>query len=229
MRIKIRFEKARTEDEKRLIYTFCEVMLEEIDDIILRTPEYFVKGDNLVILTLCRLSPIEGARIYPHLINERNGGIVERVTRYNNPREELQPENYQSMQPEYTELGSRQISEKKRIEIERKGLDIGKLIPSIVDNAVRSATDQLYNEYRVDTGDDSAPWTMKAIYRHYEIKENIPKALAMISRPEDPDFIISSYEEDMKNGFFDEIPEGRRSRRSRISRSRNPRRINGPR
>lgn len=232
MIIKISFQRAETEEEQDLTLTFCQIMLEEMDDIILRVPDYYLKGKIRRVMTLYGLSPIEGMRIYPYLIDERdNGEFIARVYRYSKNPSEIQPEGYQSMRPELTEFGKRTVSEKKRME-EKRG--VTSAIARIVENTVRVETDQLYNEYRTSTGDDTAPWTMKAIYRHYSVRARVIKAtqeMLGVNGPDDTNFIDWAYEKDAENGFFmrERIRKKRPPRPPKKKGWKNPRRINDPR
>ena len=171
MQVKITFSRAEDKEDEDIIYLFIDVLLERIDELLLRTPDYVIRGRHKITLTFYGLSKEgEAEKILKTVRAEIVGdGLIERVTPINSSMEE-DTGPYRFIQPEYKEGVKEDLESKKGY-----GLDVQKLVGEIVLTTIKTLTRDSYKLYE----DSTAPLSTMALVLY--------DALNSFNAPDDPD------------------------------------------
>lgn len=128
-----------------------KLIIDAIDELILRTPDYWVRGKRKMKVIIADLSPVELKKIHPMLMRELIGQYLINISVYNSTREN-NDRRFQYTQPGYVEGEKEKISKKPGY-----GLDLARTIEDIMGITLNAASKT------IDTSKEDAPLTAKAI------------------------------------------------------------------
>ena len=151
MQVRIVFNPIEDEKDEDLIYLLMDILIQEIDALLFRTPDYVLRGKNKLTLTFYGLSVKEAEKIR-NLVSKEivEDGVVKRVSLCHAKLEE-DTGPYLFIQPEYKEGVKEELESKHGY-----GIDVRK----IVFDVMHSTAKVLYEDYKRE--DATAPLTTTA-------------------------------------------------------------------
>lgn len=151
MRIRLEFCNPVNEAEHCINIILGKLIIDAIDELILRTPDYWVQGRRKMSLTVADLSPKELQKITPILMKELKGGYLTKYSAFESKKEKNN-RHFEYTQPGYVEGEKDKISRKGGY-----GLDMAGIIQDIVGVTINVVSDT------IDTDGEESPLTVKAI------------------------------------------------------------------
>lgn len=192
MLINIIFSTPENDLERELTDCMIYELIQYTDDVIRRKPEYTIQGRKRVSLKFHNLSKHEAELLYPAFREEIRGEIIDNVYLFRNPKNEKDPGPFEFTQPEYKEE-SREKMERRLEEGEHRGMDIRKVVESIVEITVKVQRDRYIEELEKK---GAPPISSKALSRYFFVLDCVYEGLDALESGdlgEDDDLLETLY------------------------------------
>lgn len=173
MQVRITFSRAEDEEDIDKIYLLIDLLIERVDELLYRTPDYVVRGKRKITITFYALSRRETDIILEIARAEIGDGLIDRATPIDSSMEESLG-SFTFSTPEYKKGVKEQLEARKGFK-----LNVQKLVGNVILTSAKVLARESYKEYEEDT---TAPLSTMAVHIY-----DAMKTILELNEPEDPD------------------------------------------